>query len=108
MKTNIDEDLYSRQLLTYGNETMGKLVKMRVFLHGLKGLGAEVAKNLILAGKKDIIGPKSVCLHDNELVKINDLGSNFCLKNSHVDHSTRAEASFPYLQKLNDNVQVSV
>lgn len=30
---------------------MGKLIKMRVFLQGMRGLGAEVAKNLILAGK---------------------------------------------------------
>lgn len=29
---------------------MGKLVKMKVYLHGLRGLGIEVAKNLILAG----------------------------------------------------------
>jgi len=38
--------------LTYGEETMSKISKMRVFLHGLKGLGAEIAKNLILNGKK--------------------------------------------------------
>jgi ubiquitin-activating enzyme E1 len=41
---------------------MGKLVRMRVFMYGLKGLGLEVAKNLILAG------PKSVTLCDPELV----------------------------------------
>ena len=41
---------------------MGKLVKMKVFIHGLKGLGVEVAKNLILAG------PAQVVLHDNGLV----------------------------------------
>jgi molybdopterin/thiamine biosynthesis adenylyltransferase len=29
---------------------MGKLIKMKVFIQGLRGLGAEVAKNLILAG----------------------------------------------------------
>jgi len=29
---------------------MGKLVKMKVFIHGFRGLGVEVAKNLILAG----------------------------------------------------------
>jgi ubiquitin-activating enzyme E1 len=41
---------------------MGKLIKLRVFIHGLRGLGVEVAKNLILAG------PKAVTIHDPELV----------------------------------------
>jgi ubiquitin-activating enzyme E1 len=31
-------------------ETMGKLVKMKVFIIGLRGAGLETAKNLILAG----------------------------------------------------------
>jgi len=50
MEQKIDENLYSRQIGTYGVETMGKLIKMRVFLQGMRGLGAEVAKNLVLAG----------------------------------------------------------
>ena len=33
----------------YG-ESMGKLIKMKVYLHGLKGVGMEIAKNLALAG----------------------------------------------------------
>jgi len=37
-------------LATYGAESMGKLIKMKVFIHGMRGLGIEVAKNLILAG----------------------------------------------------------
>lgn len=41
---------------------MGKLVKMRVFLYGLRGTGIETAKNLILAG------PASVTLCDSEKV----------------------------------------
>ena len=50
---------------------MNKLVKMKVFIHGLRGLGLEIAKNLVLAG------PKEVVIHDDELVAINDLASNF-------------------------------
>jgi ubiquitin-activating enzyme E1 len=41
---------------------MNKLTKMKVFIHGLRGLGIEVAKNLILAG------PQEVVIMDNELV----------------------------------------
>lgn len=68
-------------------ETMGKLVKMRVFLHGLRGVGIETAKNLILAG------PASVTLHDDNIAKASDLGVNFYLNESHVGKQTRADAS---------------
>ena len=44
---------------------------MNVIIVGQRGLGVEIAKNLILAG------PKSVSLYDPELTKINDLGANF-------------------------------
>jgi len=29
---------------------MGKLIKMKVFVQGMRGLGVEIAKNLVLAG----------------------------------------------------------
>jgi len=32
MESKIDEDLYSRQIGTYGAEAMGKLIKMKVFI----------------------------------------------------------------------------
>jgi len=37
---------------------MGKLIKMNVIIVGQRGLGVEIAKNLILAG------PKSVQIYD--------------------------------------------
>jgi ubiquitin-activating enzyme E1 len=40
---------------------MGKLIKMEVAIVGLRGLGVECAKNLILAG------PKTVMLYDPEI-----------------------------------------
>jgi len=67
----IDMDLYSRQIGVFGMETMGKLVKMKVFICGLRGVGLETAKNLILAG------PNKVTISDDNIVTINDLGSNF-------------------------------
>ena len=67
----IDTNLYSRQIGTFGIETMGKLIKMEVAIVGLRGLGVECAKNLILAG------PKGVKLYDPEITKIADLGANF-------------------------------
>ena len=50
----IDTNLYSRQSGTFGLETMGKLIQMNVVIVGMRGLGVEIAKNLILAGPKSV------------------------------------------------------
>jgi ubiquitin-activating enzyme E1 len=34
----IDSNLYSRQIGTFGIETMGKLVQMNVLIYGLRGV----------------------------------------------------------------------
>jgi len=98
----IDMDLYSRQIGTFGIEMMGKLVQMKVLISGLRGAGAEAAKNLILAG------PQAVVLHDDAKVEARDLGANFCLSDADVGRRTRAEASLAHLAQLNPYVAVSV
>ncbi|PHJ25556.1 ubiquitin-activating enzyme e1 family protein [Cystoisospora suis] len=99
----IDTDLYSRQIGAFGLETMGKLIKLRVLICGLRGVGAECAKNLILAG------PKAVTLFDPEPCEMRDLGSNFCLTEDHVKQRLpRAAASQRYLADLNQYVSVDV
>lgn len=50
---------------------IGKLKQMHVLIIGLRGLGVEVAKNLILAG------PHSVSVYDEGIVAVEDLGTNF-------------------------------
>lgn len=100
--SQIDTDLYSRQIGTFGMETMGKLMQMRVFISGLRGLGAEVAKNLILAG------PAAVVLHDDAIVEARDLGANFYLRDGDVGKKSRAKACAPDLAKLNPYVSVTV
>lgn len=75
---------------------------MRVFIYGVTGLGIEVAKNLILAG------PKQVTLYDPTLVTAADLGRNFYVRGEHVGKISRAEASLPQLRDLNPNVHVHV
>ena len=37
-KPQIDENALSRQLATYGAEAQAKLMKMRVFIHGITGV----------------------------------------------------------------------
>jgi ubiquitin-activating enzyme E1 len=98
----IDTDLYSRQIGTFGMEMMGRLVQMKVLISGMRGLGVETAKNLILAG------PAAVVLHDDALVETRDLGSNFYLAESDVGKKTRAEACALQLSHLNPYVTVSV
>jgi ubiquitin-activating enzyme E1 len=37
-ENKIDTNLYSRQIGTFGMETMGKLIQMKVLIHGLRGV----------------------------------------------------------------------
>lgn len=57
-------DLYSRQIGAYGLETMSKLINLKILIIGLRGLGVETAKNLILAG------PGAVTLYDDEPTEV--------------------------------------
>ena len=98
----IDTNLYSRQIGTFGMETMGKLIQMKVLISGMKGLGVETAKNLILAG------PGKVTIHDDHVVERKDLGANFYLTEEHVGTTSRARASLEQLQALNNYVRVDM
>ncbi|CAG9321373.1 unnamed protein product [Blepharisma stoltei] len=98
----IDTNLYSRQIGTFGMEMMGKLIQMKVLVSGLRGVGVETAKNLVLAG------PGAVTLHDDALVSINDLGTNFYLSPEDVGTRTRGQATFPKVQELNPYVKVDL
>ncbi|KAJ4907398.1 Ubiquitin-activating enzyme E1 1 [Raphanus sativus] len=99
-RDEIDEDLHSRQLAVYGRETMRRLFASDVLISGMHGLGAEIAKNLILAGVK------SVTLHDESVVELWDLSSNFVFSEDDVGKN-RADASVHKLQDLNNAVVVS-
>ncbi|KAL9246593.1 hypothetical protein vseg_020110 [Gypsophila vaccaria] len=96
----IDEDLHSRQLAVYGREAMLRFFSSNVLVSGLQGLGAEIAKNLILAGVK------SVTLHDEKSVELWDLSSNFVFSESDIGKN-RAVASMHKLQELNNAVLVT-
>jgi len=93
-------DLYSRQIGTYGVETMKNLTKLRVLIIGLKGVGVETAKNIILAG------PGAVTLYDNHPVENQDLGTNFFLKKEYIG-KPRAQCCVDMLCQLNPFVEVS-
>jgi ubiquitin-activating enzyme E1 len=95
----INEDLYSRQIIFLGMETMKKISCLKVLIIGLRGLGIEIAKDLIVSG------PSKITILDPNEVIIEDLGANFYL--SEIDIGKRRdEACLSKLQKLNENVIV--
>ncbi|XP_069873431.1 ubiquitin-like modifier-activating enzyme 1 isoform X2 [Dipodomys merriami] len=97
---HIDEGLYSRQLYVLGHEAMKHLQTSSVLVSGLRGLGVEIAKNIILAGVK------AVTLHDQGTAQWVDLSSQFYLREEDIGKN-RAEVSRPRLAELNSYVPVS-
>lgn len=97
---DIDEDLHSRQLAVYGRESMKRMAAASVLVCGLGGLGAEVAKNVILAGVK------AVTLHDTKAATLKDLGTQFYLSEADVG-TNRAAACRARLAELNPAVAVT-
>ncbi|EJD53721.1 ubiquitin activating enzyme [Auricularia subglabra TFB-10046 SS5] len=95
----IDEGLYSRQLYVLGHEAMKRMAASNVLIVGMRGLGVEIAKNVILAGVK------SVSIFDPDPVTIHDLSSQFFLRKEDIGLS-RAEAAVPRLAELNAYVPV--
>ncbi|KAF5363942.1 hypothetical protein D9756_000809 [Leucocoprinus leucothites] len=95
----IDEGLYSRQLYVLGHEAMKRMAASNVLIVGLQGLGVEIAKNIILAGVK------SVTVYDPEPVTVQDLSSQFFLRQDDVG-KPRAAATLPRLAELNAYVPV--
>ncbi|CAO3643037.1 unnamed protein product [Cunninghamella blakesleeana] len=80
---------------------MKKISVAHVLIIGLKGLGVEIAKNVILAGVK------SVTLYDPQPAQLSDLSAQFYLRSEDIGKS-RAEVSQPLLAELNQYVPVHV
>ena len=103
MSENLDLNLYSRQIGTIGIDTMKKLIHLKILIVGLRGLGVEIAKNIILAG------PNHVSIFDPEIVKINDLGANFYLSIDDIKNKKRRdEACLKKLSELNPYTQCDI
>jgi ubiquitin-activating enzyme E1 len=95
----IDEDLHSRQLAVYGRGAMAKMMAADILICGAGGLGQEVAKNVILAGVH------SVTIHDQQAVRLADLGAAFYFTEADVGQN-KADACREKLQELNTAVDV--
>ncbi len=65
-------------------------------------MGLETAKNMVLAG------PNKVTICDDNLLTLNDLGTNFYAKPDQAGKVTRADSVIGELKQLNSYVNVSV
>ena len=97
----IDLNLYSRQITTFGLDTMSKLQNLKILIVGMRGLGIEIAKNIVLSGIKE------VKILDKNFTLINDLGSNFFLSEENIS-KPRDISCLPKLKELNSYVNVDV
>ena len=61
-------------------------MSLRVLVVGMRGVGIETAKNLVLSR------PAAVTVWDHRLVQIADLGVNFYVKQEHVGTLARGMA----------------
>lgn len=77
------------------------MLQAEVLISGLKGLGLEIAKNVILGGVK------AVTLHDEGTIGAVDLSSHFYATEKDIGKN-RAEVSVTHLAGLNQDVPLSV
>lgn len=79
--------LFSRQIGLYGLETMKKIMKLNVFIYGMRGLWFEITKNIVL------LDPKKVTILEPNFSKINDLTVNFYLTKEDIENRKRRNES---------------
>ncbi|XP_069500638.1 SUMO-activating enzyme subunit 1 [Ambystoma mexicanum] len=92
---------YDRQIRLWGLEAQKRLRASRVLLVGMKGLGAEVAKNLILAGVK------ALTMLDDQQITLESTRAQFLIPKGPLDRN-QADASLERAQNLNPMVDVKV
>ena len=96
LEKHFDFQLYSRQLVCEGITSFKKLMCSKILIYGMRGLGVEVAKNIILKG------PEKVSIFDPEIAVIRDMNSNFYLDEKDIDNKRRDIAVLKKLQLLNE------
>lgn len=101
LEKHFDFQLYSRQLVCEGITSFKKLMCSKILIYGMRGLGVEVAKNIILKG------PEKVSIFDPEIAVIRDMNSNFYLDESDIGIKRKDESVLKKLQLLNENVTVN-
>lgn len=94
-----EAELYDRQLRLWGFEAQQRMQKSKILFCGFRGLFAETAKNLVLAGM-------NVTLQDNSAVELVDLSALYFATLEEVGQK-RVSVALPRLQALNAYVSVN-
>ena len=62
---------------------MKKIMKLNILIYGMRGLGIEIAKNIILSG------PNRVTFFDPNIAKTNDLTANCYLTKDDIENQKK-------------------
>ena len=92
------EQLYSRQIAAYGANSMDKISKLKILIYGIRGIGIEISKNIILTG------PEKLTIFDDNKIMKSDLGSNFYIEEKDIG-LRRDEICIKKLSELNNYVK---
>merc|ERR1712241_314850 len=98
--TEAEAQLYDRQIRLWGLDAQKRLRSSRLLVAGMRGLGNEVAKNLVLAGIN------SMTILDHENLTKEDNVSSFLAPTEEVGKN-RAEASLERLKQRNPMVEIT-
>ncbi|KAK9870538.1 hypothetical protein WA026_008100 [Henosepilachna vigintioctopunctata] len=96
----VEAELYDRQIRLWGIESQEKLRAANVLLINCRGLGCEIAKNILLSGIN------SLTVLDDSLVTEEEQIKNFFLTKESIGKKL-AEAILPKAQSLNPLVKIT-
>jgi len=94
------QDLYSRQIGTFGESTMKQIANTSVYVIGLDNIGLETCKCLCL------IGIKKLYIYDKRLIDKKTLGCNFIINDIPDESKTIDNSCLDYLKELNSYVDI--
>lgn len=98
--TEAEAELYDRQIRLWGLDAQRRLRAATVLIIGMKGLGAEITKNIVLCGVK------AVTLMDHREIDAEDQMSQFFVSSATIGKMRSTESCGP-AQQLNPMVNVS-
>merc|ERR1712241_1020307 len=98
--TEAEAQLYDRQIRLWGLDAQKRLRSAKILVAGMRGLGNEVAKNLVLAGVN------SMTILDHEVLSKEDSFSSFLAPTTEVGKN-RAQASLERLKQRNPMVEIT-
>ncbi len=96
--SELEAELYDRQIRLWGVEAQKKLRNANVLMAGINGVGSEIVKNIVLSGVN------SITLLDDQNVSVYDTLSNL-FTNRQIGKN-RSEVALKFVQSLNPMVFV--